>query len=75
MASAGRGEPRCSLESAQKIVDLLKIDEEARRRWNTLLGRGISATMRDTYVAYSANRLRGRVSHSPRSWKMRLAIL
>ena len=75
MASAGRAEPRCSLESAQKIVDLLKVDEEARKRWNTLLGRGISATMRDTYVAYNANRRRAAIAASPRSQRMKQAIL
>lgn len=58
------------MESAQKIVDLLKVDEEARARWNTLLGRGISATMRDTYVGYVANRMRGRIAKSDRSWRM-----
>lgn len=62
MASAGRGEPRCSFEIADKIVQLLKNDEEARCRWNTLLGRGIGAAMRDTFVAYSRGR-RGEYVH------------
>lgn len=63
MASAGRGEPRCSFEIADKIVQLLKADEEARARWNTLLGRGISASMRDTFMAYQKGR-RGEYSHT-----------
>jgi len=56
VASAGRGEPRCSFEIADKIVTLLRTDEEARNRWNTLLGRGISASMRDTFMAYRNGR-------------------
>jgi len=62
VASAGRGEPRCSFEIADKIVTLLQNDEEARSRWNTLLGRGISASMRDTFLAYRNGR-RGEYYH------------
>lgn len=62
MGSDGRGEPRCSYEIADKIVTLLKNDEEARCRWNTLLGRGIGASMRDTFLSYSRGR-RGEYVH------------
>lgn len=66
MASAGRAEPRCSFEIADKIVQLLKNDEEARNRWNTLLGRGISASMRDTFIAYRNGR-RAEYHHKARA--------
>lgn len=71
MASAGRAEPRCSFEIADKIVTLLRTDEEARNRWNTLLGRGISASMRDTFLSYRNGR-RAEYSHqsATRSQKM-----
>lgn len=64
MASAGRGEPRCSFEIADKIVTLLRNDEEARGRWNNLLGRGISASMRDTFLSYRNGR-RAEYQHKP----------
>ena len=54
--SQGRAEPRCSAYIADKIVTLLENDEEARCRWNTLLGRGIGASMRDTFMSYRNGR-------------------
>lgn len=63
MASQGRSEPRCSAYIADKIVTLLKSDEEARNRWNTLLGRGIGAAMRDTFMSFNRGR-RGEYTHN-----------
>jgi hypothetical protein len=61
--SKGSAEPRCSFEIADKIVTLLENDEEARCRWNTLLGRGIGAAMRDTFMSYR-NRRRAEYVHN-----------
>ena len=55
MAKAERYQS-CSFGIADKIVTLLENDEEARCRWNTLLGRGIGASMRDTFLSYMNGR-------------------
>lgn len=71
----GHHSPKCTAEKAQQIVDLLREDEEARCRWNTLLGRGIASNARDTYVAFQANRRKAAVAKSLRSQRMQRSVV